>query len=195
MLTIRIGVGIRVGFDVGTNDGGFSVFVFGIRLLRDKLYFKHFAGDESDAEENDMVVECKSKVTLYHLNTDKSDKRSVVRAFDIDLVPPFKLKDVTLDVLIGKRNDAMLTTAAVCFVRCVSAAIIAKLKASQNVDASIRIIPQYNFDVIKIDVVISADITAGELIFYAFKYVIIKIKEAKKHDHTTRRAPDRANNG
>lgn len=174
---------LSLSVDVAKNDGGFSLSVFGIKAVSDKIFFKHLSKSE-----NDVVLESKGKVKYFHLNADKNDERSVARVLNVDYVPPISIKKLELNLVVGKRDDAMATTAAVSALRVITTAVAAWITVKYAAKVRASVLPKYTADEIKLNAVVNAEITVCDAIVTLIKYIRKKIKEAtRKYDHTARR--------
>ena len=182
LFTFPISLGAKVEMDLAKNEGEFAVRVLGLEVIHDKLYFEHVK-----TLENDLIVQSKKKKKFFHLNTDKEDKRSIRRIFDIDFVPYVNVKSVDVHFALGKSDDALFTTFAVGVVKVIVFSLLARLKSHESVEITQSFTPEYNLDSIKLHARIKADVTVGDLIYSFISYINKKIKEERKNDYSARR--------
>lgn len=144
LLAIPIRIALRGEVDFFGNDGFIKVYVFGIRVLKAKIFFEH----ESDAQ-NSLILQHGKKSDSIHLNNNPEDKKSVVAIMKNPAFREFNIKQLSVDFLLGHNGNAFFTTMMLAAIKTVTFSAFAFLKSRFGTRVNQTFTPVYNQDILQ----------------------------------------------
>ena len=135
-------IAVNISGDIFAGKGNMKLTLFGLPVFKAKL-----SVESNGALEKNLIIESGKKRDEIHLNADKSDDKSIMAFFHtLPIMSYIIIERLELDVNIGLKNNAFVTTMAVGFLRTLMCAFTSFLRSRQNIDITQRITPQYNSD-------------------------------------------------
>lgn len=135
-------VSVLVSGDVFSGKGNMKVTLFGITVFKAEIRLESVS-----ALEKNIVVTSGKKRDEIHLNADKDDDKSIVSLLKtLPIMSYIIIERLSVDVSVGLKNNAFVTTMATGILRTFLSAFTSFLANRQHIEIERKVTPEYNSD-------------------------------------------------
>ena len=186
LISVQLTVSVTLEYDMLANDGYFSLFFFGVSIMKISIKFVSF-----DARTRRVTLQLgKRKVSA--VLAPKSDKDSVLNYIALPLIFIIDFIYFDIDFSFGHKSNAFATMLIVQTVRMAVCALTSMIKSSQELETEVNILPVYGKDILKISFygIISASIAN---IIYSFFHALSVKNKRREYDYYGRKTRRKSN--
>lgn len=165
--------------DMYTNDGIIKGYFFIFRIFRMHL---RFIKDEYGNNSVFIYNKKKDKVLgELHLNTDTSDKNSIVNIFLQPILSNINIEDLELLVKIGVENDAFLSAMSIAVFKSAYCGFMSFIRSWQHLKTYEKFVPIYNQNIFEVQFLSIFTFNIADVIYGLIKQSIDKKHKKKEY--------------
>ena len=159
-LALPFSLTVNAGVDAGGKRGYIKRCLFFIPVYRAVLR------PDGEAFHKNLMIERRKKTDEIHLNADKNDEKSIMQFFrKTPLLSAVRVRNLTLDVRLGIKDNAAATTFALAGIRAAFGAAAGFFRSREDISVYGRFIPEYNADVLQADAFGIISISIANIIY------------------------------
>lgn len=163
-------VSLGVQIDALKNGGAFFVALFGKTLFSGRVFFKQ------TKECGSIVFEQKNKQREIRFTSDKEDENSFSAVLTRTLARSLNITKLSVEMKIGKRDDALFTTIALVGARIIACSALSVIKNAYGSEINDGYEAVYDKDIFVISVSGIIKVSIADIIFDTLRNLFAKIK-------------------